>query len=81
VDQQRIEDLGLKQQVITRLESQLREEQRRRSEEMEGKQKKIEELERDIEQFLQDYVLENESLKREITKHSTKGSNIQSKST
>jgi len=27
---------------------------------MESKQKKIEDLERDIEQFLQDYVLENE---------------------
>jgi len=44
---------------------------------MDGKQKKIEELERDIEQFLQDYVLENESLKREIAKqHSTKGSSL-----
>jgi hypothetical protein len=43
---------------------------------MEGKQKKIEELERDIEQFLQDYVLENEQLKREISKHSTKGCDL-----
>jgi hypothetical protein len=43
---------------------------------MEGKQKKIEELERDIEQFLQDYVLENESLKKELSKNSTKGCDL-----
>lgn len=41
---------------------------------MEVKQKKIEELERDIEQFLQEYVMENESLKSELKKCSTKTS-------
>jgi tRNA(Ser,Leu) C12 N-acetylase TAN1 len=41
---------------------------------MEVKQKKIEELERDIEQFLQEYVMENESLKSELKRCSTKTS-------
>lgn len=53
--------------AISKLEQQLNEEQRRRIEEMDEKERKIEELEHEIESTIQEQINENQTLQDKNT--------------
>ncbi len=59
-EQQKLEDATLYKQTIQRLEVSLRDETKRRVDEADIKQKKIEEFEQEIESLLNEYAIENE---------------------
>jgi predicted RNase H-like nuclease (RuvC/YqgF family) len=65
-DQKRFDEVSAKNIEIAKLESKLKEEQKRREEESNRKENKINELEKEVENFVRNYSDENDMLKQQL---------------